>query len=273
MKIKDIMTKDVISVGPNDSISKVSDILFQNRFHGLPVVEGKKVVGIITEDDFFLKNYDDLYLPSYIRFIKENRIADNLPKETQEKIKRLLGAQVKDLMTANPLAISMETEIPEFMNLIKKTKFTTFPVVDENKDLAGIVTLADVLGTVREGSREMKKAFKGNKEIEGLAKELDNEWRDKLIVVSKKKVRTWKGATFIFIFAALGAGVLLIANINSKNSCELERKNVYPLECQKITYSDWSSCRVDGTQTRELIEKLPKNCEGGSVPELVRPCE
>ena len=48
MKIKDIMVTNVVSVGPRTSISKVADILFSNRFHGLPIVENDKLSGIIT---------------------------------------------------------------------------------------------------------------------------------------------------------------------------------------------------------------------------------
>ena len=75
MKIKDIMTTNIISADPEMAVSKVADILFTNRFHGLPIVENKKLVGIITEDDFFLKNYDKIYLPSYLRFIEEKKIS------------------------------------------------------------------------------------------------------------------------------------------------------------------------------------------------------
>jgi len=53
MKIKDIMITGVISVDPKTSIAAVSDIIFKNGIHGVPVVQGRKVVGIITEDDFF----------------------------------------------------------------------------------------------------------------------------------------------------------------------------------------------------------------------------
>lgn len=267
------MITKVISVTPDTSISQVVDLLFHHRFHGLPVLEGNRVVGILTEDDFFLKNYDDLYLPAYMQFLQKNKVADGLPSETKEKIKKLLGATAHDLMTANPICVKPKTDVSELMELIKKTKFTTFPVADENKNLLGIVTLADILGTVRKGSREMKKAFKGTKEIEGLAKELDNEWRDRMIVVSRKKVRTWAGMAIILALSGLGAAVLLVANIQTKTSCNIEERSVYPLECQRFSYSAWSACQTDETQTRQVIEKLPKNCDGGATPELVRLCE
>ncbi|PIP24258.1 MAG: hypothetical protein COX35_01715, partial [Candidatus Nealsonbacteria bacterium CG23_combo_of_CG06-09_8_20_14_all_37_18] len=128
MKIKDIMTTNIISADPEMAVSKVADILFTNRFHGLPIVENKKLVGIITEDDFFLKNYDKIYLPSYLRFIEENKSTDNLPSDIKNKIEKLLEIKVKDIMTTDCITVNPDMEISDFMDLVRKTKFTTFPV-------------------------------------------------------------------------------------------------------------------------------------------------
>src|SRR5271169_955874 len=155
MKVKDIMITNVFYVSSGASISEVSDIIFKNRIHGVPVLRGRKVVGIITEDDFFLKNYDDLYLPSYIKFLNQNKVANNLPGDLREKIIKLLGTKAKDIMTKDPITVSPETDVTELMAEIKKNKFVTFPVTDQDKNMLGVVTLADVLGTVRKGSREM----------------------------------------------------------------------------------------------------------------------
>jgi len=106
-----------------------------------------------------------------------------------------------------------------------------------------------------------------------MADGLDSLWNDKLVIVSKKRVKTWKGLILVSIAAALGLMLLLIINTTSKNNCGLEDKNVYPLNCQKFTYTDWSVCQPDGTQKREVIEKLPANCQGGVIPEIVQPCQ
>ncbi|KKP79812.1 MAG: hypothetical protein A2271_02430 [Candidatus Moranbacteria bacterium RIFOXYA12_FULL_35_19] len=207
MKIKDIMIRDVIAVDPETTVSRVADILFTNRFHGLPIVENGKLAGIITEDDFFLKNYDEIYLPSYLRFIEENKSADNLPPEIKDKIEKLLGFKVKDIMTTDCVTVKQDMDISDFMNLVRETKFTTFPVTDMENNLVGIVALSDVLGTVREGSIQMKKAFKGkfkSMEAEELAKELDFLWKEKLVLVSKKNVSTWKGIALVSIISTIG---------------------------------------------------------------------
>ena len=53
MQVKEIMTKNVISVHPQMSINRVAAILFDNNLTGAPVLDKEgKLVGIVTEYDF-----------------------------------------------------------------------------------------------------------------------------------------------------------------------------------------------------------------------------
>ncbi len=46
--VEDAMTKDVISFSPSDDIKKIADTLIRKRIRRIPIVEGKKVVGIVS---------------------------------------------------------------------------------------------------------------------------------------------------------------------------------------------------------------------------------
>ena len=53
MQAKDIMTRKVISVDPNDTILRAIRLMLQNKIGGLPVVDtAGQLVGIVTEADF-----------------------------------------------------------------------------------------------------------------------------------------------------------------------------------------------------------------------------
>ncbi len=275
MKIKEIMAFSAITVYPDTNLLEVSYLIFSNRFHGIPVINKEnEVVGIITEDDFFLKDFSNLFLPSYIKFLQEKKDGRNLPEDIKQKIEKLSLLKASDIMSENCITVSPETGVDQMMETIKKTKFTTFPVVSDEGKILGIVTLSDILGIVKKGSREMSQAIRSKQEkLKKLASDINYIWDDKIVLVSKKQVRTWKGILFISIVALLGLIALLIANRNSKVSCEIEQKSVYPIECQQFVYSNWSACNTDGTQIRKVTEKLPKNCEGGEKPETVRPCQ
>ena len=51
--VADVMTPDPIFVHPNASLAEAAELMYENKFGGLPVVENGKLIGIITESDFF----------------------------------------------------------------------------------------------------------------------------------------------------------------------------------------------------------------------------
>jgi CBS domain-containing protein len=277
MQVRDIMTHDVICVSPETSVSEVADIIFRNRFHALPVVEKNKIVGIITENDFFLKGHNDMYLPSFIRAIAQHKaeVQDKIPEEIQENMKKLLDAKASDLMSAEVVTVAPELPVSELMELIDKTKFTTFPVADPGKKLLGIITLVDIIGTLNDGSRQIQKVVSGDKkirDIDRLVQTVQPYWRDTFVLMSRKKVKSWKGMVFISLIAAVFAIIASFFILSSKSACEIDNEQNTSVACVKFVYSDWSPCDNLGTQTRQVIEKLPKGCQGGSFPELSQKC-
>ncbi|MFA6974130.1 MAG: CBS domain-containing protein [Parcubacteria group bacterium] len=149
MKVADIMTKDVVTVEPETKITEVAETLFRNRFHGVPVVRHRKIIGIITETDFFTKDSVNLFLPSYIAFLKENRTIGELSGERKEKVEKLLNAKAKDIMSEKCVSILQDMDVASLLEFFKTTKFTTLPVINESDSLVGIVTLADILNLIR----------------------------------------------------------------------------------------------------------------------------
>lgn len=149
MLVKDIMTKAVVWVGPEEKVTEVAKLMWDNRFHGIPVVKDKKVIGLVTETDFFIKSSVNLYLPSYIQFLKEIKINDEIPKDKEEQVKKLLDAKAEDIMSKNCVTVLQDLKVEDLLNFFKETKFTTLPVVDENNDMVGIITLADVIHLIK----------------------------------------------------------------------------------------------------------------------------
>ncbi len=67
IKVKDVMIKKVITISPDATVEKAAILMFDNRIGGLPVVENKELVGIITEQDIFnaLISVTGARIPSY----------------------------------------------------------------------------------------------------------------------------------------------------------------------------------------------------------------
>ena len=145
MKISEIMTKDVISVGEEMPITEVAEIISGKKIHAVPVVDGEnKVLGIISETDFFTKDSSNVvYMPSLIDFVKSGKL--DYKEEEKEAMNAVLHAKAKDIMTPKCENISPEMSVEEFIQMIKGKSFNSYPVVDESGFLLGIMTVADVI--------------------------------------------------------------------------------------------------------------------------------
>lgn len=146
MLVKDIMTKSVISVSPEMKLNEVAKIIFEKKVHGVPVVEKGKIVGIITETDFFTKDENNVFLPTYLEFIRKNTPEDSLSKEEQGKIDKLLDLRANDIMNEGCLTIFQDMSLEQLVEFFKTSNYKTLPVTDEMENLVGVVTRSDMIG-------------------------------------------------------------------------------------------------------------------------------
>ena len=145
MKIKEIMTKDIVTVNLDTKITDVAKMLHEKNIHGVPVVEGGKLVGIITETDFFTKNESEIYLPSYIEFLKNVNVAESGNDEKKQQFEQLLDAKAEDIMTGQCITLHPDSDVSAMFQLVKEAKLHTVPVVLEDDNLVGVVTVADII--------------------------------------------------------------------------------------------------------------------------------
>lgn len=143
--VRDIMTVSVISVEPNEPLQKVASILTENRIHGVPVLDGGKIVGIITETDFFTKDSSNIYLPSYIDFMRKMRVASEMNGSRREMVDRLMQAKAKDIMSSPCQVVLESMSVQELIGKFKETGLSVFPVTSSDDIMVGIVAIADVL--------------------------------------------------------------------------------------------------------------------------------
>ncbi|MBR5504598.1 MAG: CBS domain-containing protein, partial [Methanobrevibacter sp.] len=114
--VKEIMTRDVISISPKASIRESVTLMTENGIGSLPIVDKEgKCVGIVTERDFALA------------------LAGSLTNET-----------VGDLMIKDVITTTLGTPIESCSKIMVRNNLRRIPVVEEDK-LVGIVTSSDIL--------------------------------------------------------------------------------------------------------------------------------
>lgn len=117
MNIGEIMTTDVVTCSPNDTLAQVAQKMQRENIGLCPVVDQENLVGVITDRD-----------------ITTRAVAKGLDANTK---------LVHDYMTPSPVTGDPAMSLEEACRLMSNNQIRRLPIVESNK-LVGIVTLADL---------------------------------------------------------------------------------------------------------------------------------
>jgi len=134
LKVKDVMSKTVITAKKTDTMSQTKAIIRENSISGLPIADGKKLVGIISIEDIIMA-------------LDQNCI----------------GCLVEDRMTRNVIVLEDDMPLSFAISYLNKYHYGRFPVLNKEKELVGIITAKDVIRTLLvEMNREVLRLEKLN---------------------------------------------------------------------------------------------------------------
>jgi CBS domain-containing protein len=144
--VKEIMTTDLITVGPDTEVSKAATLLLDNHINGAPVVDSSgKLVGILCQSDLIFQQ-KKLSLPSFFTFL-DGFIPLTGMKEMEKEIRKVSATTVEQVMTPDPVTVQTDTPVQEVASLMVEKRYHTIPVM-EGGALVGILGKEDVLRTV-----------------------------------------------------------------------------------------------------------------------------
>ncbi|MEA4926087.1 MAG: CBS domain-containing protein [Syntrophomonadaceae bacterium] len=143
MLAKDIMTRDVISVRPEENVENAARIMMDNKISGIPVVdEHNHVVGIITEKDLMVKA-SELKVPFYLTLFDSIIFLEN-PIRFNNNLKKYTASNVKGAMTAKVYSVEEDAPISDVVSMMQKHSINRVPVLRHGK-LIGIISRNDIL--------------------------------------------------------------------------------------------------------------------------------
>lgn len=113
--VKDIMTKNVVSIGVNNTVFEAADLMSSNEIGCLVIMDGDAPIGIVTERDF-------------VRRV----VAKKLP----------LDAKVSAIMSKSLVTVGPDASLKEAARVMSSNKIRRLPVLKQNR-LVGIVVASD----------------------------------------------------------------------------------------------------------------------------------
>jgi acetoin utilization protein AcuB len=185
------MAKKLITVRPETLLSEVRDLMVQHNIRHLPVVDGEGLlVGIISDRDMRAA------LPSSL-----------LGKEAYERaLERVITHRAEEIMTANPLTVSVYYTIQDTLLMMRQKRVGAFPVIDENGYLKGILSTRDLLSSLANvmsiGEPGTLLCILAREERGQLKKIVDIVTEEKILLGSVLVSRTWdvnKKAVFPYL--------------------------------------------------------------------------
>ena len=127
MKVKEVMVKEVATLDVNDELNLANDIMRLGRVRHLPVVDGARLLGIISERDLF-----------------RSSLAQALGYGGQASRELMKTVRIKDIMVRELVTISPEMDLLQAVKIMVDKKIGCLPVVDHDR-LVGLITETDIM--------------------------------------------------------------------------------------------------------------------------------
>ena len=154
MKVKDVMTRDVVAIGLSAPLREIYGILCEKNIGGVPVSDGEgNLLGMVTKTELI-----DVLIPDYFDMIGDFLFIDDLGA-LEEKLEFMPSLELfiaEDLMIKNVISINENASLMKAPVLMNKYNIRRLPVVKDNNKLVGIITRMDICKALFNGEMRRK---------------------------------------------------------------------------------------------------------------------
>ncbi len=128
MSIENIMSKAVVTVEMDSSLKVVKEIFDNVSFHHLPVVNGEKLVGVISDRDL------------------HKALNPNIGTVTETlRDTAVLNKKAHQIMTREPVTLPLDADIADAIDIFNEQTISCIPVVNDKFKPVGILSWRDIL--------------------------------------------------------------------------------------------------------------------------------
>jgi CBS domain-containing protein len=185
MQVRDVMTRNVISVAANETVVNAARIMLQNRISGLPVVDADgDLVGIVTEGDFLRRGElgTERRRPKWLEFLLG-------PGRMAQEYVHASGRKVEDVMTSEPATVAEDDALSTAVQLMECRRIKRLPVLRDGK-IVGIVSRANLMHALVSLARDTAAPAGGDVAIRDgiLAAVAKQPWAPRVNVVVKNGI-------------------------------------------------------------------------------------
>ena len=144
---RDIMSRDVITVGLEATVKEMAQAMVENRIRCLPVVDEEgRVLGVVDEEDLVHQDAR-VHFPTFIHFLESYIMLPTSIKRFEKELRQAVGAKAAEVMESDFHAVSPLDSVEEVATLMVEKDLEYVLVLEEGR-LQGVITRADILRTL-----------------------------------------------------------------------------------------------------------------------------
>jgi CBS domain-containing protein len=185
MRAKDIMTPCCIAVSPDTPVTAIARALVDYHISGVPVIDGDKVVGIVSEGD--LMRRAELGTDKRRRSWWLELLMDEA--ELAKEFVKTHGKLARDVMSSPVVSVTEDTPVAEIAATLEKHHIKRVPVLRDGR-LVGIISRANLVQCL---------AATGGRDLERPTAAADEEIRQRLIEMLEKQPWASVHTTSVFV--------------------------------------------------------------------------
>lgn len=127
MLVKNWMNKKPVTINADATVQDAVDLMLKNEIRLLPVLENDLLVGVVTDRDLRKTSVPDLDIEP--------------ARDPGDELSRI---KIREIMTAEPVSIPLDYTIQEAAEVFLVNKISGAPVIDNKKEMLGLITQADI---------------------------------------------------------------------------------------------------------------------------------
>ena len=154
LRARDIMTENVVTVGPDTSLPRLEELFAAEHVSGFPVVEDGALVGVVSRADIVRQ----LWIERSVAVVRSGFYSGGAEAEDSRvpfsKVAERIGTsletlRVRDLMVASLVTVTPDSPVRDIANVLIGQRIHRVLVADGTR-LRGIVTTFDVVRLIAE---------------------------------------------------------------------------------------------------------------------------
>lgn len=164
MLLKDVMTENVLTLSPNDTLEDAARLFVEHKISGAPVVDAfHNVIGILTEGDL-VRQQKPLTKPIFLMFL-DSAFPVNY-KAINKDLEAMTAINVAQLMSKDVLSLHEYDDIAQAADIMIEKKINRVPIINDEGQLLGIVTRQDVIRATHLEHKEEEEAESNSPAVE-----------------------------------------------------------------------------------------------------------